>query len=259
MQAAFPILVILAFLQISPPPSKGNDQQQPTSNKQQNTQQAQPQIVITVFENQDKPAKSQNSSTPQAQQRPEKPPWWDVAWSTLGLAIVAVFGTVAAICTLLTIRNQTKALINSERAWIFADIEPSPGNANRFFGDNVTDIKIRVNCKNVGRSPAWITQIQARFVIAETLPDTPQFDVAEIIHAEPQPMAPGGQPFVTKDKTLTAKGIQGIFETAMVYGIVLYRDTFAENLSTTFGYRLIPGTDLRLERLTGYPKYNENT
>jgi hypothetical protein len=198
------------------------------------------------------------------------------------LMLVGIVGTIIAVITLFCIKSQMKdtnralhwakrsaiaakksanALINSERAWIFADIEPTLGQ-NQFTGDNTTSIYIRVRCKNVGRSPAWITQIRARFEIVETLPDTPPLEVFDMVHAEPQPMAPGGD-FITNDATLTTQGIQGLdkvtAEIAVVYGVVLYRDTFADNYRTTFGYRLIPGTNMRFTRLNRYPKYNENT
>ena len=67
---------------------------------------------------------------------PEKPPWWDVTWSTWGLFGVGLGGTVAAIWTLFIVKRQgkdikttaeaallnAKAIINAERAWIDAEL-----------------------------------------------------------------------------------------------------------------------------------------
>jgi hypothetical protein len=46
---------------------------------------------------------------------------------------------------------------------------------------------------------------------------------------------------------------------ATIWGIVKYRDTFASNLELLSGTGFAPGNDVRLERLVGYPGYNENT
>jgi hypothetical protein len=45
---------------------------------------------------------------------------------------------------------------------------------------------------------------------------------------------------------------------AVIYGVVKYRHLFSDKeVQTTFGYRINIGGEL--ERLSGYPKYNENT
>jgi hypothetical protein len=119
---------------------------------------------------------------------PEKPPWWDVAWSTLALAIIGLLGTCAAIGTLLIILRQTKAiesqvsemrktgeqtdkliqeatvqsiaakrsadaLINSERAWVDGEIVPTEDIPNP---SDYPDMAYELRITNQGRTPAQI-------------------------------------------------------------------------------------------------------
>ena len=163
--------------------------------------------------------------------------------------------------------NNALAVINSERAWVFADIEPTIGHHGRFVNTETgeTSIYARLNCRNVGRTPAWIFEVRMRFMFvrADEIPAMPPLKEAEPIWAGTHPMAPKDEPFSTGDNTLTAKGVQGIDsvtgERALVYGVVYYRDIYEKVRSTTFGYRLMPGTDTRFTRLINYPKYNEGT
>lgn len=156
-----------------------------------------------------------------------------------------------------------QAVINSERAWVFADLLPTIGHA-RFLGEGTTSIFARINCKNVGRSPAWIFEVRVRFkfVEADKLSAIPPLEEAEEIWAGTHPIAPTDEPF-SSDCTLAAEGIQGIDsitgEWAVIFGVVKYRDIYNESRQTTFGYRMLPGTDTRFTRLINYPKYNEST
>ena len=158
----------------------------------------------------------------------------------------------------------SNTVIRSERAWIFADLLPTLGSA-RFIGDGETNIYARINCRNVGRSPAWIIEIRARFtfVQAGTLPLEPILEDAEQVWAGTHPIGPNEEAFSTGDYTFTAQGIQGIDsvtgEWAVVYGVAKYRDIYQTIRQTTFGYRLMPGTDVRFTRLINYPKYNEGS
>ena len=129
-----------------------------------------------------------------------------------------------------------QAIINSERAWVFADLLKTIGHA-RFLGGGTTIIYVRVNCKNVGRSPAWIFEVRARFkfVEADTLPPIPPLEEAEGIWAGTHPIAPTDEPFSTDDFSLTAEGRQGEREWAVIYGVVKYRDIYNETRQTTFG------------------------
>ncbi len=100
------------------------------------------------------------------------------------------------------------------------------------------------------------------FVEADKLRPIPPLEEAEQIWAGTHPIAATDEPFSIGDYTLTAKGIQGIDsitgELAVIYGIVKYWDIYDKARTTTFGYRMLPGTDTRFTRLINYPKYNES-
>lgn len=161
-------------------------------------------------------------------------------------------------------KKSADAVINSERAWMFADLKAASG-MNMAVSNSQTHIYIRVECNNVGRSPAWIIEVRVKFMFieADKLPPIPGLDDAEQVWAGTRPMAPNDEPFSTGEIMLTADGIQVIDSTtrklAVVYGVVRYRDIFADNLSTTFGYRILPGENMRFGRLVEYPEYNKNT
>jgi len=158
-------------------------------------------------------------------------------------------------------RDSADALINAERAWVFADIERAPGSG-RDVSNGQTTVSVRVICNNVGRSPAWIDEILIRYFMAgerDAFPDTPDFSEAEYIHIGPTPIAPKGEPLRTDDLAITARGVQGLGIFEIAYGIVRYRDPFGAKRHTTFGYRLRTGDDMRYERLRGMPSYNEHT
>jgi hypothetical protein len=179
----------------------------------------------------------------------------------IGQTIVTQRSAKAAKDAAIAAKSSTDALIRSERAWIFADIEKTPTSGRTIHNSKRTSISIRVKCRNVGNAPAWITEIRAKFKVAKVLPLKPQLDISDTLHAEPFPIAPNDPPFISKDQFLVVDGIQELDsdgEIFVVYGSVLYRDVFSDNRETTFGYRLLPGTDTRFERLSGLTAYNKN-
>jgi hypothetical protein len=42
----------------------------------------------------------------------------------------------------------------------------------------------------------------------------------------------------------------------VIYGVIIYRDAFSNEHTTTFGYKLT--ADGQLKRLEGLPEYNQN-
>lgn len=153
--------------------------------------------------------------------------------------------------------KNAEALINAERAWVFADLWLAGGRDFVIDADNnTTSICFIVTCKNVGKAPAWITSIWAKFILLEfgkPIPP-PDFTNAELIHVEPKPMAPNPKDiFKTNSQWLQAEGVYRGRASGeyfpMVYGIVYYRDPFGEDRFTTFGYKIIPETQARLERI----------
>lgn len=156
------------------------------------------------------------------------------------------------------------ALITSQRAWIMVSLTNVPGYGFISTGTDVhgehTAIYIRIECKNDGETPAWITEKRARFEIRgphDPLPLNPNLETMEIIQAEPEPVSAGET--TRLDTTVTALGQQGIGlgESAYVYGVVRYNDAFGHARETRFGFRFVGSR--RFERISSYPEYNKNT
>ena len=87
-------------------------------------------------------------------------------------------------------------------------------------------------------------------------PDIPDLENIETVDHKPEPV-PSGKQASPWDATPVCEGTEGMGQVTIIYGVVKYRDAFAEGHATTFGYRLTP--DNQLTRLEGWPKYNENT
>lgn len=156
-----------------------------------------------------------------------------------------------------------QAVVNSERAWVMARIEHSPLAGARYLGSRPPDcedttMSIRLWTKNDGKTPAWITEKRACFVIKDLhsrLPEKPDSESMEIIQPTPEPLAVGESTYL--DVALTSVGRQGFDEMGLIYGRIQYRDVFADNRETFFGYRVTLGDEF--ERLSSYPEYNKNT
>jgi hypothetical protein len=163
---------------------------------------------------------------------------------------------------------QADALINSERAWIMADVEwDSSKWADRKphvlegsgTGGDTTGIYVVLTCRNEGRSPAWIEEKRARFQIVDVLPDEPDLTSAEFIQAGPEPIGIGKALPHTNHISWQAIGAghEGLGKMMVVYGVVKYRDIFNKHRETTFGYRITPSREL--VRLEGSREYNRHT
>jgi len=179
---------------------------------------------------------------------------------------VGIVGAWIAIYTLFDIREQTRALINSERAWIMVDVDRVPGvgtvidHRSMQMGvgpveSESTSFRGRIVCRNDGKVPAWITETRACLDIVEALPDNPDWSRTTVIQAAPEPVSVG-QTSKPQDETLFSKRGRALGKMTILYGVVKYRDPFGHNRATTFGYKV--RDDGVLERLS-HPKYNENT
>lgn len=251
------VLVLALFLS----PSNWSQQQNPSDNDARETQNA---SEPTTAQSSTETNKQENRASANT---PDEIPWWkDAGKATWVLVVVGVLGTIAAICTLRTIEKQTDVLINSERAWVMVEVEQMPGSGGIWDGQTMTrevrdliagntTFTARIICKNDGKAPAWITEKHACLDIVDFLPKTPDWGRTQPIQIEPEPLSVGqiGKP---KDEALLCKRPREKGKMVILYGIIKYRDTFGDNRTTSFGYKV--RDDGVLERLP-YPKYNENT
>ncbi len=195
---------------------------------------------------------------------------WGVAGAFIGLGII-IWQTAIARTTANAAKESADATIVGQRAWIMAEVEPDSEKwsdrrlhvlqGSGTSGDS-TAIYALVVCTNLGKSPAWIDEIRAKFEIAKTLPVIPNFEAAEHIETGTIPlgMAEGGAiPYIQKlPWTAIAVGHQELGKMNVIYGFVRYRDIFQKSHLTTFGYRITNGQIGRLEGKE-HQKYNDQT
>ena len=104
-----------------------------------------------------------------------------------------------------------------------------------------------------------ITEKRANLIIVpkNTLPKNPDLNATRVFDSRAEPLAAGKESQRKKDEYFSAPGYQSLDEWMVLYGVVRYRDVFGRERQTTFGYEVTIGD--QIERLSGYPKYNENT
>jgi len=143
------------------------------------------------------------------------------------------------------------------------DVEWVPGFPGLFPGARIehgkqrerTGANIRVICRNQGKTPAWISEKRVAMMICHSPPPKPDFTGYTIAQKGPEPIAVGRK--TCKDFPLEYPGAEGIGDNTLIYGVVTYRDSFAPEYKTYFGYIVYGGK--RLERLEGYDEYNHDT
>ncbi len=168
-------------------------------------------------------------------------------------------------------QKQADALINSERAWVMAQIEGDKAKwADRKVhivlgsgtGGDSTGTWIVLSCHNEGKSPGWIYEKRVKFEVVSKVNPTPDFDSLPIVFEGREPIGIGQTaiPNVTNLHRLeTAMGHAKSGDMMLIYGIVKYQDIFKEKRTVTFGYRITQGDrDYTFERLSE-ARYNENT
>jgi hypothetical protein len=178
-----------------------------------------------------------------------------IFWQTKLLRKTANAAKASADAALINAR----ALISAERSWIMVDLHWSPGNAMRMLSSSTdsepsTAVPIRLKYTNEGRTIAWIDQKLACFQIVKDLPEQPNFDVLQLLDAEPEWIGSKGAGHL--DETLVAEKQEGVGEISVIWGVIKYRDAFGTHV-TTFGFSIRP--DDRFERITGFTAYNDNT
>jgi len=236
------------------------------------------------------------ASSPDQTATANKGSYWKEAFgpgtlSNWFLVLVGIGAIISALCTLRVIRQQTghiarqaqslryqtthlrnsvaaaqrsaDALIASERAWIFVDLERRENGfvmQTDSFTHYTTKASVTCMCTNHGKTPAWVTEIRAALVrlnsadSLDSLPEEPDLSATEQKVFIPRPVA--DEPITCKFDVSCNQEMGG--RILVLYGLVRYRHMFSDKeVQTTFGYAISP--DHRLIRLSGHPKYNENT
>jgi hypothetical protein len=149
-------------------------------------------------------------------------------------------------------------IMNSERAWVFLDIDLLGSKVWRITTGQTqrTRANFSFRCRNVGKSPAWITAKIVHFQIydSDSPPKLPDIESLGRFEYGPEPMDAGGDK--TSDPSWETDGTPGYGKFSLVLGVVKYHDIFGEHI-TVCGYSM--STDeKKLERIAG-SDYNQYT
>ena len=171
---------------------------------------------------------------------------------------VAKKSAEAAQDSATTAKLNTDALINSERAWILAELGWHDEQAVRIGEDELgcTTVYVRLTCKNEGRSPAWIDHVYGRVDIASSRSDIKEYSKQECGNfGLMEPVGAGGEKCRGLD--LHCDGTIKGEEFLSVSVIVEYHDIFGKQRETTIGYSVVSPSNLY--RQNGSPNRNRNT
>jgi hypothetical protein len=259
-------LVAAAFV-LTLSPSIGQEHGKPTSNKQDDAKCQSSNTAITAV-NASPAEQDENQADTQSNKRP---PSWDIYWPTVGLVILGAIGALIAIRTLQDLQRQTKAteqaasaahkaavatkiyaeaVINSERAWIVAELKPEALKDKKTLqwrkAEDGQALKVRqiihgehlyysLFVMNIGRTPAQLLSFSVNYTcLPEGVTDldpqiTPDYSmVHEFIHLLPRDT---GIEILAKLDTFTEmegswSEIQALKKTAVFHGWVKYRNIF---------------------------------
>lgn len=212
------------------------------------------------------------TSYPNAGATQEPPSWYKQAewWlfilgvPTLGFVVWQTRATAsAAKAALLT----AEALVNSERAWIMAELRSYGRYSEQFeIAEGTADYRgersvetTRVNlvklvCKNQGRSPAWIDAVYGELSIVN--PTTTAMDPYKTrSQGSMQPIGPGGKR--SRGLELVCRGTAREGEQLCIYVVIEYRDIFDRKRETFLSYGV--QRDGSFGRQFGAPERNRNT
>jgi hypothetical protein len=164
-------------------------------------------------------------------------------------------------------KASAEVAISGQRAWVMVDLEHVPGVGTVMYGSaregsgperHSVAARVRCVCSNQGKTPAKILEKRAALLLVDSgnpLPVQPRLDI-EILDAVPQYLQSGQE--AKRDWTLCTDGREEIGTTLVVYGFVKYRHIFSDREAyASFGYRIT--ANYEFERLSDFPKYNENT
>lgn len=152
----------------------------------------------------------------------------------------------------------TDALINSERAWILAELGWHDEPAERIGEDELgcATVYVRLTCKNEGRSPAWIDYVYGRVDIAASHSDVKEYSKQECGNfGLMEPVGAGGEK--CRGLGLHCDGTIKGEELLSVSVIVEYHDIFGKQRQTAIGYSIV--LPANLYRQNGLPNRNRNT
>jgi hypothetical protein len=185
------------------------------------------------------------------------------AWETRRSVYAATISALAA-------KLNADALVSSERAWVIVELklegdEPIQRGVLED-GTRRTCVRVGIVCRNAGPTPAWVYEQSVRVKITNQVifsatkyptPEMSEESPSRQVFYQIHPLTGDMDPIVSKAwiccEGWELKGFQ-----TYVYGYIKYRDAFASDRITWFGYSVQKGTLARyLERIPN-AAYNKN-
>lgn len=256
-----------------------------THNQNGQNKQPQPTQVHPVLSPSEVTAQKQQS--PPAEERNEtiygdsaKPDWWAriieliAAIATVALAVIGYVAAKAALGTLRVIQeqtghlrtaaksaadsaqaasNNTKVLIDIERAWLIPDGPVIPKSLPAYRLAPVQTETLTVKIRNFGRTPAWITDLSLDFEVLDNtnIEEFTDAQIPEPDHPSARPVPSGKKEELSKEWNIRSSSILDDIQAGRkhlyVFGYVQYRTAMSKELSCShfcfhyFRYRRADG------------------
>jgi len=183
---------------------------------------------------------------------------WLLAIFTLMLVIVAYMQYKFA-------QRQDKHFRANERAWILADLtwgnEPRVLEGTMRLGITsefpVTELAVELTCRNVGKSPAWITNVRSQGMVCKTMQDLVPNKNQLRAHGTMRTLGPEEESsrrfHISGDGTIP----KGCY--ISLYVLVEYRDVFTRPRETRLSYFYDPQMPQHLQLHEELRERNRNT
>jgi hypothetical protein len=237
------------------PLTKNSHKQNPNAQSEDKESSSSNTIPCINCEVNEQPTKTQKEKEDEAFDRTFQHFYW-------GATILGVGG---GLVLLWFVGKQGQAIINTERAWVMAELAWTPmyGSITQIMdtnGQRKSMVTVRLRYRNDGKTPAWVDEIRARFEITqrpETRPDIRTMEPIKsgILPYGPVPLGIGANEYV--DFSLECIGQEELGKQNIVYGVIYYRDAFKRKRHTFFGFRLLG--DNNIIYLPQRPEYNKHT
>lgn len=155
-----------------------------------------------------------------------------------------------------------------ERAWIMAELGWYPDGLHISIGSSsgvdiktrsYTMLNIKLTCKNDGRSPAFVEHIFGRAdrvqnIREEVGPEPPKIEQLRGL-GDLDALGPGAER--SRVLQMECDGQMAKDESISVYVVIVYRDIFGKQRTTSMGYTVLDAQ--RIYRQAAFPKRNTNT
>jgi hypothetical protein len=164
------------------------------------------------------------------------------------------------ITSSVVIYRQFVSLKKIERAWVTVDVKwaDTPRvmdgvSSDAGFQDlrHASSIYVRLFIHNGGNTPAWLVAKRIGFTILDEMPKLPNFDKL------PPEDSLGGVPLSRGEKKnsimwLSCDAVYSRKKAAFIYGYVKYTDIFGDIRTTSFGFAVNGGADLKRLNVPGF-------